>query len=629
MSTPFPSRSEMISGSKKTKKKKSKKTIIENIPDIPIQDPEYAHRTPYAIPPVGAKSAFDEGTSVCPIYVSDFEDSSEVAVRDGEYKYRDFVTKPLPVVSRGRPQDPRTKKESKPSLSTEEKKANKKKKRLEMKKRIATLSSRSKSRDKPKKSEEPVHVDVTALDQDDDPVLERELEEITLNGRRSGLISGTPEKDAYDIENGKPKGWRKQKQKWGKKLNKVASLGHRDDDDDKDKSWLLGTLFKDKNGVKQRMAKQRMTHKMVALALILISIIVISVGIANKGPKPGKLLTAKQQQIQTIIFRITGEKTLTEAGTAQNRARNWLLYEDTEVQKAPVQSEEGIIQRFALASFYFATSGESGKKSTWTENNWLKGPECGDENHDAWFGVNCNSDGDVRALALDNWGLSGTIPPELGHLYKLENLILKNNPDLIGWIPVSFSHLANLRQLGLYNNNLSGVIPDIFEHTKSLKFINLENNDIHGSIPLEISHLASLETLVLKNNRMEGIVPFEQLASTGIKYLGLSNNRFASRIERVISEVDTLEYLYLDNNELRGTVPPHIGGLSHLKAIDLGNNAFTGFFPGTVGNLERLEYLSLNNNKFNRNLPLRISLLTNLSKFFLVMPKIAPEKIGD
>ena len=633
MSTPFPSRSDMISGSKKTKKKKSKKTIIENIPHIPTQDPRYANRTPYSIPAVGAKSVFDEGTSVCPIYVSDFEDSSEVAVRDGGYKYQDFVTKTLPVVSRGRPQEPQQKKESKPSLSAEEKKANKRKKRLEMKKRIATLSSRSKSRDKPKKNEDPVHVDVTALDQDDDPVLERELEEITLNGRRSGLISGTPEKDAFDIENGKPKGWRKQKQKWGKKLNKVsnkvASLGHRDKDDDKDKSWLQGTLFKDKNGVKQRMSKQRMTYKMVALALILISIIVISVGIANKGPKPGKPLTAKQQQIQTILFRITGEKMLTEAGTTQNRARNWLLYEDKELQNAPVQSEEGIIQRFALASFYFATSGESGKKSTWKENNWLKGPECGDENQDAWFGVNCNSDGDVRALALDDWGLSGTIPPEVGHLYKLENLILKNNPDLIGWIPVSFSHLANLRQLGLYNNNISGVIPDIFEHTKSLKFINLENNDIHGSIPLEISNLASLETLVLKNNRMEGIVPFEQLASTGIKYLGLSNNRFSSRIERVINEVDTLEYLYLDNNELRGTIPPHIGGLSQLKAIDFGNNAFTGFFPGTVGNLERLEYLSLNNNKFNRNLPLRISLLTNLSKSFLVMQKIHCGKIDQ
>lgn len=592
MSTPFPSRSEMISGKKKKKSKKPK-TVIENLPN------------PYGeIEGVNA-----DGTSVCPIYVSDFEDSSEVAVMCN-YKYQDFVTKSLPVVARGRPEQPREKEtaENKPFLTTQDKKANKRKYRLEMKKKLAQMS-RSKSREK-----KTVHVDVTALEED--PTLERELEDIALNWRPSGLISGTPEKAAFDVENGRLlKSWKKVK--WGKNKKKKL-FSHKIDgfqDEDDEKSWIAGTLTKESPSEKRRSAKT-MTIKMVSFALLLLSIVLISVGIAQnrKNSRQEKPLTEKEQQIQNIMVHITGEKTLTEPGTAQNSARNWLLYEDKQTLNSPVSSEEAIIQRFALACLYFATNGDGGE-NTWLKNKWLKGLECGDENHESWEGIDCNADGEVQALSLDDWGLSGSIPAEVGHLYKLESLILKNNPHLTGWIPPSLSHLGNLRQLGLYNNNLSGVIPDIFEHTKFLKFINLENNDIHGSIPLEISHLASLETLVLKNNRMEGIIPFKQLASTNIKYLGLSNNHFASIIETEIMEVDTLEYIYLDNNSLTGTVPKQIGSLSHLKAIDFGNNSLTGFFPGTVGNLERLEYLSLNNNKFSSHLPYKIRVLTNLSKY--------------
>ncbi len=610
MSTPFPSRSEMIGGKKKSKKKK---TIIENVPS---QD----------------EGDIPDGTSTCPIYVSDFEDSSEVAVM-GNYKYQDFVTKSLPVVARGRPQEPRPIIEpivvDKPDedqvlIIEEPKKANKKKKRFDMKGRIARLS-RSKSREKKR---ERIHIDVTSLSLED----EKELEEITLKGRRSGLISGTPEKAAYDIENGKrKKGLNLKKIKWGKmtsKKEKYTPRAHENDDffDEDEKSWLAGTLTNKSPSERRRKAKQTMAIKMIVAVMLLLSVVLVSVGI-SKGkkktpPSPGKVLSKKEKEIQDILARITGEKTLIESGTPQNHARNWLLTQDKQTLNSDVgTSQAAIIQRYALASFYFATNGD-GAQNTWEKNTWLKGPECGDEKNEAWAGIACNSDGEVRAIALDGFGLSGTIPAEVGHLYKLESLILKNNPELTGWVPVSLSHLANLRQLALYNNNLSGVIPDIFEHTKSLKFINLEKNDLHGSIPLEISNLENLETLVLKDNRMEGIVPFRQLASTNIKYLGLSNNRFASRIEREIGSVDTLEYIYLDNNSLRGTIPTHIGRLSNLKALDLGNNAFTGFFPGTSGNLQKLEYLSLNNNKLNRHLPLRISLLSNLSRYFYLILEV-------
>jgi len=574
-----------MTGAKK-KKKKSKK-IIENIPNIPSQ---------YAID----NDSLADGTSKAPIYCTDREDSSEAAVFDRN-RYMDFATNTLPVISTRLEQVPAdevvdlTDVKYQDVISPEERKALKRKKRMGMKNRIKNMSLMGSKTSK---------VDVVALDENDS-VFDRELEEITLNGGR-------------DLEAGKPKGWRLKKVvQWGK-MKKKKSLNPHYGDDENEKSWLVGTLFKDRKK-KHKSVRDRMDFKILILGLSLLSVILISVAIAKtRGPgKPRRTaLSPKQQQLQSILTRITGEKTLTETGTAQNKARNWLLFEDKESHKAS-RSEGSIIQRFALACFYFATSGDNDNKSTWKKNNWLKGPECGGDNNEVWFGLDCNSDGEIRAMALDNFGLSGTIPPEAGHLYKLENLILKNSADLKGWIPSTFSNLENLRQLGLYNNTLSGVIPDIFEHTTSLKFINLESNDLHGSIPLEIAHLSSLETLALQNNRMEGIVPFKQLASTSIKYLGLSNNHFASRIEPQIYAVETLEYLYLDNNSMRGSVPSAIGSLTQLKAIDLGYNEFSGFFPGTVGNLKRLEYLSLNHNKFGRFLPLRVSELSNLSKFLI------------
>eukprot|EP00751_Fragilariopsis_kerguelensis_P014889 CAMPEP_0170769618 /NCGR_PEP_ID=MMETSP0733-20121128/7069_1 /TAXON_ID=186038 /ORGANISM="Fragilariopsis kerguelensis, Strain L26-C5" /LENGTH=374 /DNA_ID=CAMNT_0011111217 /DNA_START=29 /DNA_END=1150 /DNA_ORIENTATION=- len=118
----------------------------------------------------------------------------------------------------------------------DDEKKEKKKRSVSLKKTIVKVAtarkSRSKSRDTKKKNNknknknsttdnsmllaEPLHIDVTAFPGDgvenggdgEDPILEKELEEIALNGRRSGLISGTPEKEAYDIEHGKPRGWR-------------------------------------------------------------------------------------------------------------------------------------------------------------------------------------------------------------------------------------------------------------------------------------------------------------------------------------------------------------------------------------------------------------------------------------
>lgn len=82
-------------------------------------------------------------------------------------------------------------------------------------------------------------------------------------------------------------------------------------------------------------------------------------------------------------------------------------------------------------------------------------------------------------LDLSDNRLSGTIPPELGNLAYLEELLLHGN-TLNGAIPAALGNLAaqQLERLYLADNQLSGCIPAALrgwaqEHRNDLNRLNL------------------------------------------------------------------------------------------------------------------------------------------------------------
>lgn len=169
------------------------------------------------------------------------------------------------------------------------------------------------------------------------------------------------------------------------------------------------------------------------------------------------------------------------------------------------------------------------------------------------------------ALNLDNYGLQGTLPEELGAFTMLENLVVKNHRLLVGPIPLSIGKLQILGQLGLYNNALTGGIPHELYDSTSLNYINLQNNQLEGGLILGIEKLKNLEKLILFNNKFSGGIPLRQLARSGIQYLGLSNNKFSGSLIDSIASLQMLEYLYLDNNTLTGTIPTTMGRLTNMS----------------------------------------------------------------
>jgi hypothetical protein len=207
--------------------------------------------------------------------------------------------------------------------------------------------------------------------------LERELKEIALHGR-SGMIGGTPNIPLKeDVENGSVK-------------ESDTSRSSRDwVQDEADKPVQL--TYED--GSKTRNRRRMMISGGLCLLLVgivtFLSVYITGGDDSSSLASSGSSLTDRQQAIQDIIVRITEPGVLEDETTPQYRARQWLFFGDSN----GIEIEEArIIQRFALGAVFFATGGEH----SWTDaHNWLQGNEC---DGDFWYGLNCNPQGQVRAI---------------------------------------------------------------------------------------------------------------------------------------------------------------------------------------------------------------------------------------
>ncbi|MFS7972786.1 putative protein kinase RLK-Pelle-LRR-III family [Helianthus anomalus] len=150
--------------------------------------------------------------------------------------------------------------------------------------------------------------------------------------------------------------------------------------------------------------------------------------------------------------------------------------------------------------------------------------------HCKWQGVQCQSNGKVIRLVLENLDLTG--------VFASNTLTL----------------LDQLRVLSLQNNSLTGTIPDL-TRLINLKTLFLNHNRFSGTIPVSISSLHRLKTLDLSFNRLSGPIPVN------------------------ITNLDRLNYLRLDSNRLNGSVPP----LNHpsLQIFNVSFNKLSGPVPVT------------------------------------------------
>ena len=396
------------------------------------------------------------------------------------------------------------------------------------------------------------------------------------------------------------------------------------------------------------------------LALVLLAILLSALLLACGSEEPTEAPTAplptvaptRAQPTPTPVPP-TRPPTATAAPTATPRPtvpRPTATPEPTRFA-TPEAGGTADVDRDALVALYDATNGPAWKDST----NWLS-----DEPLAKWHGVTMDGHGRVVELWLNENGLSGQLPPDVGLLARLEWLDLSSN-DLTGPIPPELGHLGHLSFLDLSGNGLRGEIPVEMGLLAELATLSLANNALSGDIPVELNDLVALESLDLAENELSGCVADVLRDAAGIA-VGLAvcpaedhpvdrgalvalfeasadgehRDRFATWLtdeplgewKGVSTDIDgRVVKLDFRGSGWVGELPTELGNLARLVVLNFGqaeprDNELTGGIPVELGRLANLRVLDLGVERapgysLTGEIPRDLGKLTNLRRLNL------------
>ena len=336
--------------------------------------------------------------------------------------------------------------------------------------------------------------------------------------------------------------------------------------------------------------------------------------VPTRAPSLQKLPLDPENNVPTIVGVVTIEELKEKLESSlksdyiHDAAAHWLIHVDRLKLGAGAPN---LLQRYALAVLYFST-GTGSKTDGWTycgaaeadlENvldcffemesdgcdKWQKQllleercqyvDRSGDSieafrflssTHECeWMGVRCNGDLEVTRVEIDNNGLVGRLPSELGLLSALERCTLEEN-RLTGTIPDVDHWGQKLTRLSLIHNELSGEIPESMYHRfASLRRLHLDYNNLSGTIHPDIGkYWTKMEILGLSNNNLMGNpFPSSMASMTKLATLLLDLNDWKkSKIpeDGFWNKLTNLNRLLLSRSSLVGTIPTELGLLSKL-----------------------------------------------------------------
>ncbi|KAL3734573.1 hypothetical protein ACJRO7_023860 [Eucalyptus globulus] len=225
-----------------------------------------------------------------------------------------------------------------------------------------------------------------------------------------------------------------------------------------------------------------------------------------------------------------------------------------------------------------------------------------------WFGIRCNSNGEVIKVSLRSVNLQGSLP-------------------------VNFQSLKSLRSLILSSANLTGTIPKEFGEYQELSLIDLSDNSFLGEIPEEICRLSKLQTLSLNTNLLEGKIPNAIGNLSSLTYLTLYDNQLSSEIPRSIGALSKLEVFRAGGNKnLRGELPSEIGNCTNLVMLGIAETSLSGSLPKSIGSLRRLQTLAIYTALLSGPIPEEIGNCSQLQNLYLYQNLLSgpiPPQIGQ
>ncbi|CAB9510727.1 Leucine Rich Repeat [Seminavis robusta] len=269
-------------------------------------------------------------------------------------------------------------------------------------------------------------------------------------------------------------------------------------------------------------------------------------------------------------------------------------------------TEQRVVQRFVLATFYFANSDERWFLSdNWLNHSvheclWYSGMEewvlflaKGNISGSPWDYVSpCEQDpaayledgvlyqrnGILKHFWLPYNGLIGSgIPPELNLLTDLETLVL-DELKLISTMPEELFGLTNLEFLSMNDCGLYGSIPEAIGHSIIPVFackLNINPRSYRQSA----NRTTTNRTWIVDN------LPFS-----------LDTNLFTSTIPMELGRLTLLEGILLYSLMLSGTIPSELALLTDMEHLELDDSGLTGTIPRWLGNMTSIEGLTMGDN---------------------------------
>ena len=301
-------------------------------------------------------------------------------------------------------------------------------------------------------------------------------------------------------------------------------------------------------------------------------------------------------------------------GSPQQQAFVWLL------QNANLDSYTSSkkVQRFALATLYYATNGDA-----WAENLWW----LSDEDECTWFNkqvvtgyeaCGATNRNDTRrvltSLDLSFNSLRGSIPPELGLLSGLLRVDFDGGPSgyLSGRIPSEMGLISQIESFSARGNELTGSLPTELGSWGQVRGIDLSFNKLSGRLPSAFGSMTWLTELTLEMNDLSGTLPAAGLRGLANLFkLSLGGNNLIGTLPTEIGYLTKLKYLYLELNQF-SSLPTDIGRLENLNVLSFFENKIEGIIPSEIGGLTKLASLLLRSNGFFGKIPSEIGLMVNL-----------------
>jgi Leucine-rich repeat (LRR) protein len=236
----------------------------------------------------------------------------------------------------------------------------------------------------------------------------------------------------------------------------------------------------------------------------------------------------------------------------------------------------------------------------------------------------------LELLDLADNKLEGHIPKWFMNMstITLEDLSLAGN--LLTGFEQSFEVLPwkNLRSLQLYsnklqgslpipppaifeyevwNNKLTGEIPEVICNLTSLSVLDLSINNLSGKLPQCLGNKSSTASVLnLRTNSFSGDIPETFTSGCSLRVVDFSQNKLEGKIPKSLANCTKLEILNLEQNRINDVFPTWLGILPDLRVMILRSNGLHGVIGNPETNVEfpTLQIVDLSNNSFKGKLPL-------------------------